>query len=80
MIPASTHLSSLINAVLGSLKECHNLASRCLKRKFDRHVRNLSLIYSDGILNHGFACRDNMRFYIRDLFTRMKIGDLEMKK
>ncbi|KFK43419.1 hypothetical protein AALP_AA1G123400 [Arabis alpina] len=58
--------------------------------RFDRHVRNLSLIYSAGILSHGFAivvsrpngkaCRDDMRFYIRDLFTRMKIGDLEMKK
>ncbi|VVA90940.1 unnamed protein product [Arabis nemorensis] len=100
-------LSSLINAILGSLKECHDLASRCLNvsysgkllmqsdlyvisGEFDRHVRNLSLIYSAGILSHGFAivvskpngkaCRDDMRFYIRDLFTRMKIGDLEMKK
>ncbi|CAH2038288.1 unnamed protein product [Thlaspi arvense] len=100
-------LSSLVKAILCSLKECHCLASRCLNvsysgkllmqsdldvisGKFDRHVRNLSLIYSAGILSHGFAivvskpscraCRDDIRFYIRDLLTRMKIGDVEMKR
>ncbi|EOA40016.1 hypothetical protein CARUB_v10008705mg [Capsella rubella] len=100
-------LSALINAILGSLEECHGLASRCLdvsftgkllmqsdldfmSGKFERHVKDLSLIYSAGILSHGFAivvskpsgkaCRDDMRFYIRDLLTRMKIGDVEMKK
>ncbi|CAL9214521.1 unnamed protein product [Arabidopsis halleri] len=100
-------LSTLINAILDSLQECHDLASRCLNvsfsgkllmqsdldvmsGKFDRHVRNLSRIYSAEILRHGFAivvskpsdeaCRDDMRFYIRDLLTRMKIGDVKMKK
>ncbi|KAG7653893.1 Armadillo-type fold [Arabidopsis suecica] len=100
-------LSTLINAILDSLKECHDLASRCLdvsfsgkllmqsdldvmSGKFDRHVRNLSRIYSAEILRHGFAivvskpsdkaCRDDMRFYVRDLLTRMKIGDVKMKK
>ncbi|XVF40602.1 hypothetical protein PTKIN_Ptkin01aG0127000 [Pterospermum kingtungense] len=58
--------------------------------KFDRHVKNLSGIYNTGILSHGFAivvsrpglgaCKDDMRFYIRDLLTRMKIGDVEMKR
>ncbi|XP_019059378.1 PREDICTED: U-box domain-containing protein 15-like isoform X2 [Tarenaya hassleriana] len=58
--------------------------------KFDRHAKNLARIYSAGILSHGFAivvskpsanaCKDDMRFYIRDLLTRMKVGDLEMKK
>ncbi|XWS12738.1 hypothetical protein CRYUN_Cryun37aG0116300 [Craigia yunnanensis] len=58
--------------------------------KFDRHVKNLSGIYTAGILSHGFAivvsrpgldaCKDDMRFYIRDLLTRMKIGDIEMKR
>ncbi|XP_024009188.1 vacuolar protein 8 isoform X2 [Eutrema salsugineum] len=100
-------LSSLVKAILVSLKECHDLASRCLNvsyvgkllmqsdldviaGKLDRHVRNLSMIYSAGILSHGFAivvskpsgkaCRDDMRFYVRDLLTRMKIGDVEMKR
>ncbi|GLU23108.1 hypothetical protein SLE2022_391370 [Rubroshorea leprosula] len=58
--------------------------------KFDRHVKNLSGIYTAGILTHGFAivvsrpgagaCKEDMRFYIRDLQTRMKIGDREMKR
>ncbi|MBA0836723.1 hypothetical protein Goarm_008918 [Gossypium armourianum] len=58
--------------------------------RFDSHVKNLSGIYSAGILSHGFAIvvsrpglgagKDDMRFYIRDLLTRMKIGDIEMKR
>ncbi|XWS18295.1 hypothetical protein CRYUN_Cryun32bG0031600 [Craigia yunnanensis] len=58
--------------------------------KFGRHVKNLSGIYTAGILSHGFAivvsrpglgaCKDDMKFYIRDLLTRMKIGDIEMKR
>ncbi|XP_010480429.1 PREDICTED: uncharacterized protein LOC104759169 [Camelina sativa] len=61
-----------------------------MSRKLERHVKSLSLVYSAEILSRGFAivvskpsgkaCRDDMRFYIRDLLTRMKIGDLEMKK
>ncbi|XVE87930.1 hypothetical protein DITRI_Ditri19aG0028000 [Diplodiscus trichospermus] len=58
--------------------------------KFDCHVKNLSGIYTAGILSHGFAivvsrpglgaCKEDMRFYLRDLLTRMKIGDIEMKR
>ncbi|GLT83050.1 hypothetical protein SLE2022_013630 [Rubroshorea leprosula] len=58
--------------------------------KFDRHVKNLSGFHTAGILTHGFAvvvsrpgvgaCKEDMRFYIRDLLTRMKIGDSEMKR
>lgn len=58
--------------------------------KLDRHVKNLSDIYTAGILTHGYAlvvsrpglgaCKDDIRFYIRDLMTRMKIGDTEMKR
>lgn len=58
--------------------------------KFDRLGKNLTGIYSAGILTHGFAlvvsrpgagaCKEDMRFYIRDLLTRMKIGDPEMKR
>ncbi|CAA7029715.1 unnamed protein product [Microthlaspi erraticum] len=100
-------LSSLLSAILATLRDCYDLATRCVNvsysgkllmqsdldliaGKFDRHTRNLSRIYSAGILSHGFAivvskptansCKDDMRFYVRDLLTRMKIGDLEMKK
>ncbi|KAF5728637.1 armadillo/beta-catenin repeat family protein [Tripterygium wilfordii] len=58
--------------------------------KIDTHLRKLSRIYTAGILSQGFAivvsrpganaCAEDMRFYMRDLFTRMKIGDTEMKK
>ncbi|TYI59289.1 hypothetical protein E1A91_D10G025700v1 [Gossypium mustelinum] len=58
--------------------------------KFDNYVKDLSGFYTTGILSHGFAIvvsrpgvtasKDDMRFYIRDLLTRMKIGDTEMKK
>lgn len=57
--------------------------------KLDRLVKKLTGIYTAGILTHGFAlvvsrpgagaCKDDMRFYVRDLLTRMKIGDPEMK-
>ncbi|KAK7820255.1 U-box domain-containing protein 40 [Quercus suber] len=58
--------------------------------KLDRHVSNLSDLYTAGVLtqNHALvvskpsvtACRDDMRFYIRDLLTRMKVGDTRMKR
>ncbi|KAH7569001.1 hypothetical protein ACOSP7_012164 [Xanthoceras sorbifolium] len=61
-----------------------------LSTKFDRHVKNLTEIYSAGVLSQGFAivvsrpglnaCKDDMRFYIKDLLTRLKIGDTEMKR
>ncbi|KAF8077210.1 hypothetical protein N665_1056s0005 [Sinapis alba] len=100
-------LSSLISAVLISLTDCYDLATRCVNvaysgkllmqsdldvmaASFDRHARSLSRIYSAGILSHGFAivvskpggkaCKEDVRFYVRDLMTRMKVGDLEMKK
>uniref|UniRef100_A0A2P2ISA3 Armadillo/beta-catenin repeat family protein n=1 Tax=Rhizophora mucronata TaxID=61149 RepID=A0A2P2ISA3_RHIMU len=57
--------------------------------KFDLHAKNLSGICTAGILTHAFAivvsrpgvnaCKDDMRFFVRDLLTRMKIGDTEMK-
>ncbi|KAL6197507.1 hypothetical protein ACLB2K_033115 [Fragaria x ananassa] len=60
-----------------------------LAGKLDLHARSLSEIYSAGVLAHRFAivvskpgngaCRDDMRFYVRDLTTRMKVGDAEMK-
>ncbi|KAH7545908.1 hypothetical protein FEM48_Zijuj01G0144000 [Ziziphus jujuba var. spinosa] len=61
-----------------------------ISSKFDSHSKKLSEIYNAGILTQGFAivvsrpsigaCRDDMRFYVRDLMTRMKIGDAEMKR
>ncbi|KAK8664801.1 hypothetical protein V6N13_084575 [Hibiscus sabdariffa] len=58
--------------------------------RFDSHVKNLSGIYAAGILSHGSAivvsrpglgaCKEDMRFYMRDLLSRMKIGDVEMKR
>lgn len=57
--------------------------------KLDTHVKNLSGIYTAGILTQGFAivvsrpgagaCKEDMRFYVRDLVTRMKMGDPEMQ-
>lgn len=61
-----------------------------ISSKFDAHSKRLSEIYDAGILTVGFAlvvsrpnfgaCREDMRFYVRDLVTRMKIGDSEMKR
>ncbi|GAV71280.1 hypothetical protein CFOL_v3_14774 [Cephalotus follicularis] len=61
-----------------------------MSTKFDRHLKNLSGIYTAGFLTQGFAivvskpgvgaCKDDMRFYVSDLLTRMKIGDTEMKR
>ncbi|OAY24661.1 vacuolar protein 8 [Manihot esculenta] len=58
--------------------------------KFDRLVKNLSGICSAGVLTQDFAlivskpglsaCKEDLRFYVRDLLTRMKIGDTEMKR
>ncbi|KAG9452774.1 hypothetical protein H6P81_005678 [Aristolochia fimbriata] len=57
--------------------------------KFEAHVKSLSSFYTNGILAHGYALvvsrpgpaasRDDMKFYIRDLSTRLKIGDSDMK-
>ncbi|XP_061368811.1 vacuolar protein 8-like [Gastrolobium bilobum] len=58
--------------------------------KLEVHVKKVSDIYKKGFLTHRYAvvvsrpglgaCKEDMRFYIRDLFTRMKVGDLGMKK
>ncbi|ESW31237.1 hypothetical protein PHAVU_002G221300 [Phaseolus vulgaris] len=58
--------------------------------KLDAHARKLSEIYKRGILTNGFALvvskpslgasKEDMRFYVRDLTTRMKVGDLGMKR
>ncbi|XP_061350460.1 uncharacterized protein LOC133295629 [Gastrolobium bilobum] len=58
--------------------------------KLDGHAKKLSEIYKTGILTNGYALvvskpslgasKEDVRFYVRDLLTRMKIGDLDMKK
>ncbi|XP_027345695.1 armadillo repeat-containing protein 4-like [Abrus precatorius] len=58
--------------------------------KLDGHAKKLSELYKTGILTNGYALvvskpslgasREDMRFYVRDLLTRMKIGDLGMKR
>ncbi|KAF8413992.1 hypothetical protein HHK36_001990 [Tetracentron sinense] len=57
--------------------------------KIELHIKNLAGIYTAGILTQGYAivvskpgigaCRDDMKFYVRDLLTRLKIGDMGMK-
>ncbi|KAF5193349.1 U-box domain-containing protein [Thalictrum thalictroides] len=57
--------------------------------KFEVHLKSLAEIYNAGVLSQGHmivvskpgigACRDDMKFYIMDLITRMKIGDPVMK-
>ncbi|XP_057417158.1 uncharacterized protein LOC130711510 [Lotus japonicus] len=58
--------------------------------KLDGLTKKLAEIYRTGILTNGYALvvskpclgasKEDMRFYVRDLLTRMKIGDLGMKK
>lgn len=61
-----------------------------LSAKLDLHVKKLSAIYTAGILTQGYAIvvsrpnlrasREDMKFYVKDLFTRMKVGDSQMKR
>ncbi|KAK7412268.1 hypothetical protein VNO78_03720 [Psophocarpus tetragonolobus] len=58
--------------------------------KLEAHVKKLSQIFKKGVSMHGYAvvvsrpgfgaCKEDMRFYLRDLLTRMKVGDLGMKR
>nr|GMD11446.1 vacuolar protein 8 [Ipomoea batatas] len=58
--------------------------------KLDGHIKNLAEIYARGLLSQGYAIvvskpglsasRDDMKFYISDLLSRLKIGCKEMKK
>ncbi|KAJ4975896.1 hypothetical protein NE237_001002 [Protea cynaroides] len=58
-----------------------------MSAKFELHIKNLAGIYTAGIHTNalvvsrpGFgACRDDIKFYVRDLLTRLKIGDCKMK-
>ncbi|KAL3345431.1 hypothetical protein AABB24_024409 [Solanum stoloniferum] len=58
--------------------------------KLDNHIRSISEIYALGLLTQSSAIivpkpnlgasRDDIKFYIRDLLSRVKIGSSEMKK
>ncbi|WCJ26926.1 ARM repeat superfamily protein [Euphorbia peplus] len=58
--------------------------------KFDGLIKDLSGVCTAGVLTQGFAIvvskpgigssKDDLRFYVRDLLNRMKIGDSEMKR
>jgi len=58
--------------------------------KIDCHTKNLSSIYTAGILNNSYAIvvsrpgptasKEDMRFYVKDLLSRVKVGGTELKK
>ncbi|QHO14927.1 Vacuolar protein [Arachis hypogaea] len=58
--------------------------------KLHCHVKKLSEMYTKGVLTHSYALvvskpglgasKEDMRFFVRDLLTRMKVGDVSMKK
>ncbi|KAK7327977.1 hypothetical protein VNO77_22071 [Canavalia gladiata] len=58
--------------------------------KLETHLKKLCEIHRKNVLMHSYAvvvskpclgaCKEDMRFYLRDLLTRMKVGDLGMKK
>ncbi|KAI4368183.1 hypothetical protein MLD38_016770 [Melastoma candidum] len=58
--------------------------------KFDLHSRSLSGMRAAGVVAPGCAivvprpasgaCKEEMRFYVRDLLGRLKIGDAEMRR
>ncbi|XP_057981405.1 vacuolar protein 8 [Malania oleifera] len=60
-----------------------------LSAKFDHHIKKLSGIYTAGILTQSSAIvvsrpcfgatREDVKFFVKDLLTRMKIGDSYMK-
>lgn len=61
-----------------------------LSAKLETHIKSLSDIYAVGLLSQTYAIivsrpsvsasRDDIKFYISDLLSRLKIGSSEMKK
>lgn len=58
--------------------------------KLENHIKTLDEIYTVGLLRHSYAIvvskpnfsasKDDIEFYLNDLFTRLKIGGTELKK
>ncbi|KAJ6769736.1 ARM REPEAT SUPERFAMILY PROTEIN [Salix purpurea] len=73
-------LSGMISAILASASDCNDLARRCVDLSYGGKLlmqSDLDAMVAKPGVN---ACKDDMRFYVRDLLTRMKIGDMEMKR
>lgn len=97
----------VISAITVTLKDCNELARRCIELSFsgkllmqsdldilfaklDKHAKSISEIYSVGLVTHNYAVvtkkpgpaasREDMKFYVNDLVSRLKIGDTHMKK
>ncbi|GFQ02312.1 vacuolar protein 8 [Phtheirospermum japonicum] len=100
-------LSITVDSILATLKNCDDLARRCLdssyagklrmqsdldilSAKLDTHTKSLSDIYAVGLLTQSYAIvvsrpsvaasRDDVKFYVGDLLSRLKIGCGDMKK
>lgn len=58
--------------------------------KLDLHLKDLSRIYTTGIITFAYAIvvsrpgigasYNDLKFYVKDLYTQMKVGDLDKKK
>lgn len=58
--------------------------------RLNSNLKNLSGIYTLGLLNHKYAIvltrpnlgasRDDMKIYVKDLLSRLKVGSADMKK
>lgn len=58
--------------------------------KLDSHTKNLSSIYTAGILKNSYAIvvsrpgpaasMEDVRFYVKDLLARVKVGGTELRK
>ncbi|KAJ6706973.1 ARM REPEAT SUPERFAMILY PROTEIN [Salix viminalis] len=73
-------VSGMMSAVLASARDCYDLARRCVDLSYSGKLlmqSDLDAMVAKPGVN---ACKDDVRFYVRDLLTRIKIGDLEMKR
>ncbi|XAR53676.1 hypothetical protein NMG60_11022321 [Bertholletia excelsa] len=61
-----------------------------IRSKLDFHAKNLTGLYTSGLLKESYAIivlkpvlgssREDMKFYLKDLLSRMKIGGTELKR
>lgn len=99
-------LVSTLKAIFHVLKDCDNLAKRCLRLSFSGkllmqsdldivcarlsdYTKSLSDIYTNGLLTQNYAIvlsrpnlgasKDDMKLYVQDLLSRLKIGSTDMK-
>lgn len=99
-------LVSILKAIFHALKDCDDLAKRCLGLSFSGkllmqsdldivcarlsdYIKSLSDIYTLGLLTQNYAIvlsrpnlgasKDDMKLYVKDLLSRLKIGSADMK-